>query len=478
MIMCHAAKIKKVFTPLWWEADLVKIIRESVSIFELFVLVLIAVSSALAELVLIFFLFDIASGVAISPMTAGVIATIRFGLFLIFLKLQSRFAFKIQTTLITAILEKIIFDSRVLNDSSFETVSSILTGDVYQIVHRGALLFGTLLFDLILIITLAFWLITLFPIQALLFFFTIAIPSIFCLVLQRRALMQLAAAVSANWNSILQEFRIALAQIGLIDRTQEGPLCQKEVAQRAMSLEQSWGKSNFIEQGYRGAIEYFGLAALGAVYLTSKENPEVSLMIFAFISLRLLPIGFRLVNSLQGIHFAGSIANKLQFVRATKKRNIDCVSDAFMKRSGLILITGNSGAGKTTGAITAARAINSEAGFAYLPQAFPLSQRQYKRLHEEVWVPSRAEQKIIETLMTNHDQVEKFSGGERQRLALLYTLRQGVDRILLDEPFSALDDEAFEKCWALVSEVSSNRLVVVISHKIPTETVDAIRLNV
>ena len=62
----------------------------------------------------------------------------------------------------------------------------------------------------------------------------------------------------------------------------------------------------------------------------------------------------------------------------------------------------------------------------------------------------------------------ELSGGMKQRVSLARFLTfahiSGADALLLDEPFSALDGELKEKIAALISEISRDKILVVVSH--------------
>jgi thiamine transport system ATP-binding protein len=67
-----------------------------------------------------------------------------------------------------------------------------------------------------------------------------------------------------------------------------------------------------------------------------------------------------------------------------------------------------------------------------------------------------------------------LSGGQKQRVALARTLLRNKPVLLLDEPFSALDDETRASTRALVRELTTSRNwhTVLVSHH--TEDVDAL----
>ena len=58
-----------------------------------------------------------------------------------------------------------------------------------------------------------------------------------------------------------------------------------------------------------------------------------------------------------------------------------------------------------------------------------------------------------------------LSGGQRQRLAIARALVGGPQVVLLDEPTSALDPEAERALVALLRELATERLIVVVTHR-------------
>lgn len=80
-------------------------------------------------------------------------------------------------------------------------------------------------------------------------------------------------------------------------------------------------------------------------------------------------------------------------------------------------------------------------------------------------------QKEIEDMATKllpkerlHDKVCNFSGGMKRRVALLRTLVRKADLILLDEPFSGLDDETRLRAIELINDKCADSIVVCVSH--------------
>jgi len=73
------------------------------------------------------------------------------------------------------------------------------------------------------------------------------------------------------------------------------------------------------------------------------------------------------------------------------------------------------------------------------------------------------------------DRGVRFSGGQRQRLALARVLLQDPDILILDEPTSALDSESEKYIQQAFEEIAVNRTVLVIAHRLATvETADQI----
>ncbi|MGM9644262.1 MAG: ABC transporter ATP-binding protein [Eubacteriales bacterium] len=63
---------------------------------------------------------------------------------------------------------------------------------------------------------------------------------------------------------------------------------------------------------------------------------------------------------------------------------------------------------------------------------------------------------------------DELSGGMQQRVAfarfLAYAEQSGADLLLLDEPFSALDEETSEKMAGLLADFSRGKTIVTVSH--------------
>ena len=69
----------------------------------------------------------------------------------------------------------------------------------------------------------------------------------------------------------------------------------------------------------------------------------------------------------------------------------------------------------------------------------------------------------LDTVITEHG--KNLSGGQRQRIALARALYKDFDLLILDEPFSELDEESETSIMRYLKEIASNgKMVVLITH--------------
>ncbi|MCW5951564.1 MAG: ATP-binding cassette domain-containing protein [Propionibacteriaceae bacterium] len=145
--------------------------------------------------------------------------------------------------------------------------------------------------------------------------------------------------------------------------------------------------------------------------------------------------------------------------------------------AGLVVLTGPSGCGKTT-------LLRLLAGLAE-PQAGEITGLQARRgtrvVQEDRLLPwesalanavtgtgSRARApEYLSRLGLDGDQHRlpaELSGGMRRRVAIARALAADHDLLLLDEPFTGLDEPAWRRAATLIAEVSAGRLVVLVTH--------------
>ena len=60
---------------------------------------------------------------------------------------------------------------------------------------------------------------------------------------------------------------------------------------------------------------------------------------------------------------------------------------------------------------------------------------------------------------------KNLSGGERQRVAIARALYRNSSVLILDEPFSALDEESENNLIVSLNKIKKNRIIIIISHK-------------
>ncbi len=176
-----------------------------------------------------------------------------------------------------------------------------------------------------------------------------------------------------------------------------------------------------------------------------------------------------------------------EFKRITKKYGENTVLDNFsleIKKSSPTVIMGESGSGKTTLLRIAADLEKADAGvfdaqgenIAYMfqePRLLP-----WKNSLDNILAvlpkgsSDLAEKYLSATGLDTETDGKKFpselSGGMRQRVAfarfLAYAEASNATLLLLDEPFSALDDETAKRMASLLSDFARDKTLLVVSH--------------
>ena len=146
---------------------------------------------------------------------------------------------------------------------------------------------------------------------------------------------------------------------------------------------------------------------------------------------------------------------------------------------GSYLLKGPSGIGKTTCIRLITGLIKPDAGEVILPDGIRFSVCfQENRLFENETVLTNvlavsdnvsaadATSAILELLPADSlsKKASELSGGMKRRLAVVRAMLHDSDCVILDEPFTGLDDEAREKTIAFIRARLNGRLLIVTSH--------------
>ena len=159
------------------------------------------------------------------------------------------------------------------------------------------------------------------------------------------------------------------------------------------------------------------------------------------------------------------------------KKVLDSFSAVFDK--GSYLLKGPSGIGKTTCILLILGLIKPDEGEIVLPPSTRFAVCfQEDRLFENETVLTNvlavndnvsvadATSAVLELLPT--DSLDKkageLSGGMKRRLAVVRAMLHESDCVILDEPFTGLDDDAREKTIAFIRARINGRLLIVTSH--------------
>lgn len=176
-----------------------------------------------------------------------------------------------------------------------------------------------------------------------------------------------------------------------------------------------------------------------------------------------------------------------EFKNITKKFGDNTVLNNFslvIGKSAPTVIMGESGCGKTTLLRIAAELEEADSGIfeaygetvAYMfqePRLLPWKNaldnvlatlpRKSREIAEKYFIKTGLDLKI-----DGKKYPSELSGGMRQRVAfarfLAYAEISGATILLLDEPFSALDDETAKKMAAILKEFSKDKTLLVVSH--------------
>lgn len=160
--------------------------------------------------------------------------------------------------------------------------------------------------------------------------------------------------------------------------------------------------------------------------------------------------------------------------------------DFNFKKGFVYVIKGENGSGKTSylralkGLFPYHGKVDIYGTIIYQPQHFHLFQKHAK----DNFFPDmqRAERFIryfgIEDLLNKS--VNVLSGGERQKVALIRSVIQDYDILLLDEPCSQMDQKNMEMTHALLFELAQmeNKCILLVSHQLDASLNQAIVLEI
>lgn len=160
----------------------------------------------------------------------------------------------------------------------------------------------------------------------------------------------------------------------------------------------------------------------------------------------------------------------------------------------ILFVTGASGIGKTTLLRILAGFEKPDHGTVILPEGTKIGMMfQEDRLFEFLSVrknleilypekdPADLEKELSEVLpKTELDKkVSSLSKGTKRRVALVRAMLHPGNVLLLDEPFSSLDEDNCRKVWDYIIRKQNSRTLIIASHWVPEEkTADIIRLEV
>ena len=99
------------------------------------------------------------------------------------------------------------------------------------------------------------------------------------------------------------------------------------------------------------------------------------------------------------------------------------------------------------------------------PQANALDNVRIGLAHKDAaWAEAPAMLAQLGLSDVSHQAADTCSGGQQRRIALARALLAPHDVLLLDEPFTGLDDEARENAAALIRQRENGRIVIIASH--------------
>ena len=159
------------------------------------------------------------------------------------------------------------------------------------------------------------------------------------------------------------------------------------------------------------------------------------------------------------------------------KKVLDTYSAVFDK--GGYLLKGPSGIGKTTCIMLILGLLKPEEGEIILPEGtrFAVCFQENRLFGKETVLTNvtavnenvsvtDATSAILELLPSDslNKKADELSGGMKRRLAVVRAMLHDSDCVILDEPFTGLDDEARSKTIAFIRKHLNDRLLIITSH--------------
>ena len=160
--------------------------------------------------------------------------------------------------------------------------------------------------------------------------------------------------------------------------------------------------------------------------------------------------------------------------------------DASFKQGFVYVIKGENGSGKTTflralkGLFHFKGRLDMAGTVVYQPQHFHLFQKRAK----DNFFSNFEKAKDLIAYFGIEDLLDKavtvLSGGERQKIALIRSLIQSYDILLLDEPCSQMDKKSLEMSHALLFAIAhqEHKCILLVSHQIDASLNQAIVLEI
>lgn len=164
---------------------------------------------------------------------------------------------------------------------------------------------------------------------------------------------------------------------------------------------------------------------------------------------------------------------KVNFLRGTKPVLTDFTLT--VAKGERVCLFGPSGCGKTTALRLIAGLEKQESGSITVNGDISYVFQEHRlcpaiTVLQNIMMVTKDESKALSTLDAlgiadcAHKKPAKMSGGQRQRAAIARALCAKADILLLDEPFSAIDEQNVQKVSAEILRLYGNKTIIMVSH--------------